>query len=82
MHSCNIDEADSIESSEIVSNNSLFPNGYNLTTGGKTFRSTTESKKRVSNGVVEYFKDKKLQRFEGIVIDNRDISKYVRPLKT
>ena len=81
LHSCTIEDADTIESTEIVNHNSLFPNGYNLTTGGKTFRSTAESRKRVSKGVVKYFKDKKLQRFEGIVIDDCDLQKYVRPLK-
>jgi len=81
LRACNLNDADAIEAEEIQIHNSVFPNGYNLTTGGKTFRSTAESRKRVSDGVVKYFKDKKLGKFEGIVIDDiTDIDKYVRPL--
>ena len=47
----------------------------------KHFVQPLKSRKRVSDGVVKYFKDKKLEKFEGIVIDDiTDIDKYVRPL--
>lgn len=79
---CSLENSDTIESEEILKNNSLFPNGYNLNTGGKASMHTTESKKRVSMGVLNYFKDKKFERFKDIVIDDidDDIEKYVRPL--
>jgi len=78
---CTLDEADMIETSEISKNNSLFPNGYNLNTGGMSSKHTNESKKRVSNGLLDYFKDKKFYRFLNIGnnIDN-DFEKYIRPL--
>ena len=79
---CKIDDADNVENEEIIKNNSLFPTGYNLNTGGKQFNHTDESKKRVSTGVMEYFKDKKAERFAGIVLEKDcDITKYIHPLK-
>ena len=81
LRACDINDADAIEAEEIQIHNSIFPKGYNLTTGGKTFRSTIESRKRVSDGVVRYFKDKKYEKFADIVIEDiTNIDKYVRPL--
>jgi group I intron endonuclease len=78
---CTLEDADKMETEEILKNNSLFPNGYNLKTGGTQFNHTDESKKRVSKGVVEYFKDKKAERFAGIVLDkNCNVNKYIHPL--
>lgn len=78
---CQITEAEHIEKEEIIKNNSLFPNGYNLNTGGKQFAHTDESKKRVSTGVMKYSKDKKIERFAGVIIkENEDIEKYIHPL--
>jgi hypothetical protein len=78
---CNISDANIIESEEILKNNSLYPNGYNLNKGGNSHIHTEESKKRVSSGVINYFKDKKSLRFNNIRIDdNCDINKYIRPL--
>lgn len=78
---CSIEDADKSETEEILKNNSLFPNGYNLTTGGLSSKHTEESKKRVSNGVSEYFKDKKIQRFIGVKIDDTNLDKHLRPLR-
>jgi hypothetical protein len=82
IRNCSIEDSDAIETEEIVKNNSLFPNGYNLNTGGKSALHTPESKKRVSNGVMNYFKESKLQRFQGVILDKDDIDydKYMRPL--
>lgn len=60
--------------------NSLYPLGYNLKNGGKSFTHTDESKKRVSNGVISYYKDKKQERFKNIVAIDDDIEKYIKPL--
>ena len=81
LRNCKIEDADAIESEEILRNNSLFPNGYNLNTGGKSARHTDESRKRVSDGVMNYYKDKKFERFKDVKIkDDIDIEQYVRPL--
>ena len=82
---CKIEDADHIEKEEILKNNSLFPYGYNLNTGGKASSHTDESKKRVSKGVMNHFKERKLKSFAGIqLIDlnmDGDYDKYVRPLR-
>ena len=78
---CSCENADKTESEEILNHNSLFPNGYNLNTGGLSSKHTEESKKRVSNGVAKYFKDKKIQRFIGVNLDYNNIEKYIRPLR-
>jgi hypothetical protein len=81
LHCCEINDADAIETEEIIKNNSLFPNGYNLNTGGKSAKPTEESRKRVSDGVINYYKDKKFDRFKNVIInDNDDIEQFVRPL--
>jgi hypothetical protein len=58
----------------------LYPNGYNLKNGGSVFTHSDESKKRVSNGVINYFKDKKSERFKNITNIDDDVEKYIKPL--
>ena len=78
---CEISNADERETHYIKELNSLFPNGYNLKNGGSVFTHSDESKKRVSNGVISYFKDKKYERFKDIKKIDDDIEKYIKPLK-
>jgi hypothetical protein len=82
LHTCELTEADDLESNEILRYNSLFPNGYNLNTGGKSGRPTDESRRRVSEGVMKYYKDSKFERFKDVMIheDDIDLNRYVRPL--
>lgn len=79
---CKLEDSDKIESEEILKHNSLFPNGYNLNTGGKSSSHTLESKKRVSIGVMNYFQDKKMSKFLELQLNDidDDIDKYVKPL--
>ena len=78
---CEIDKSDEREINYIKEFNSLYPNGYNLKNGGSVFTHSHESKKRVSNGVLNYFKDKKSERFKDIKQIDDDIEKYIKPLK-
>ena len=78
---CEIKNADEKETHYIKEYNSLFPNGYNLKNGGNVFTHSDESKKRVSNGVINYFKDKKFNRFKDVKHIDDDINKYIKPLK-
>lgn len=79
---CDMNNGDTLETKYILEYNSIYPNGYNLKLGGKTFKHTDESKKRLSNGVKKYFEDKKISRFIGIVVNDTDnIEKYIRPLR-
>lgn len=77
---CELKDADEKEIWYIKLNNSLFPNGYNLKNGGNTFTHSEESKKRVSNGIIKYFENKKYQRFLDIKSIDDDIEKYIKPL--
>ena len=77
---CETKDADERETHYIKDLNSLFPNGYNLKNGGSVFTHSDESKKRVSNGVKRYFKDKKFERFSTITQIDYDIEKYIKPL--
>ena len=77
---CEIKDADERETHYIKEFNSLFPNGYNLKNGGNVFTHSDESKKRVSNGVINYFKDKKSDRFKDVKHIDDDIDKYIKPL--
>jgi hypothetical protein len=77
---CEIVDADEREIHYIKELNSLFPNGYNLKNGGNTFTHCDESKKRVSDGVARYYKDKKFERFIGVCNISDDIHKYIHPL--
>lgn len=78
---CEIENADERETHFIKEFNTLYPNGYNLKNGGNVFTHSDESKKRVSNGVINYFKDKKFEKFKNIKQIDDDIEKYIKPLK-
>lgn len=77
---CEIKKADEREIYYIQFLNTLYPNGYNLKNGGNIFTHSDESKKRVSNGVISYFKEKKEERFKDIKKIDDDIEKYIKPL--
>jgi len=77
---CEIMKADEREIYYIQFLNTLYPNGYNLKNGGNIFTHSDESKKRVSNGVINYFKGKKEERFKDIKKIDDDIEKYIKPL--
>ena len=79
---CKLEDSDKVESDEILKNNSLYPNGYNLNSGGKSSYHTIESKKRVSIGVMNFYKDKKIDKFIGLKLEDidDDIEKYLKPL--
>jgi group I intron endonuclease len=77
---CLIENADEREIYYIKELNSLYPNGYNLKNGGTNFSHSEESRKRVSNGIMNYFKDKKYDRFKDIKHIDDDYEKYIRPL--
>jgi group I intron endonuclease len=79
---CKIEDANERELHYITELNSLFPCGYNLKNGGgSVFTHSDESKKRLSTGVMNYYKDKKYERFKDIKSIDTDIEKYIKPLK-
>jgi group I intron endonuclease len=80
LECCEIMNADEREIHYITELKSLSPSGYNLKNGGGVFIHSDESKKRVSDGVVRYFKDKKYERFKDVVHIDDDVGKYIKPL--
>lgn len=80
VENCLIENANDRETFYIKHYNSVFPNGYNLKIGGTTFVHSNESKRRVSNGVVRYYEDKKFARFDFIKEIDDYIEKYIHPL--
>jgi len=78
---CEIEDADEREIHYIHKFNSLYPHGYNLKNGGSAFTHSDESKKRLSNGVINYYKDKKFERFKNVKQIDEDNEKYIKPLK-
>jgi hypothetical protein len=81
LENCNTENANERETFYIKHHDSVFPKGYNLKIGGTVFEHSEESKKRVSNGVIRYFEDKKFERFDAIKKIEDDIEKHIRPLK-
>jgi len=82
LHNCLMEDADRIETEEILKHNSLFPNGYNLKTGGQHFTHTEESRRRVSLGVIRTNDNKMLNSLKDInfdidKIDESLIKKYL-----
>lgn len=79
---CSIVDANEREMFHILQENSIFPHGYNLKIGGgNQFTHSEESKKRVSDGVCRYFKDKKIERFRGVQQIDEDVETYIKPLR-
>ena len=78
---CAISDANDREIFYIAKYETLYPNGYNLKNGGSVFTHSDESKKRVSNGVLNFYKDKKFERFKNVTKIDDDIEKYIKPLK-
>lgn len=78
---CKIEDADELETMMIEKHNTLFPNGYNLQSGGKSTRLTLEMRKNVSQGVMKYYESKKFEKFKDIKIPkDLDIEKFITKL--
>jgi hypothetical protein len=80
---------DSIESNKgdireielIKEHNTLFPNGYNLCTGGKSTQLTLGSKIKISKSVSKLYDNQKLKRFENVKISKDiDMKSVIKPL--
>jgi hypothetical protein len=80
LDTCSLENSDKLEEYYIIKYNTMYPNGYNLKFGSKTTRLSEEGKKRVSDGVYNYYKDKKFQRYKDVKTIDDNISIYIRPL--
>jgi hypothetical protein len=77
---CDMNKGDELETKYILQYNSLFPNGYNLTTGGTVFQHTEESKTRLSIGGLKAFEIKKLEKYKDIDLPE-NITDYDKHMK-
>jgi hypothetical protein len=80
LHNCNLEHANTLETQEIINNNSLVPNGYNLTTSCKSFCPSIEFRQNISYGIINSLFDKrieKIMKYEVNIPDNYEI--YVTP---
>jgi hypothetical protein len=75
-----MNKGDELETKYILQYNSLFPNGYNLTTGGTVFQHTEESKTRLSIGGLKAFEIKKLEKYKDIDLPE-NITDYDKHMK-
>jgi len=80
LHNCNIEDSNIIESDEIIKHDSIVPNGYNLTTGCKSFCPSIEFRKNISLGLRNSLLDKRIERIMKYKINITDnYEKYVTP---
>jgi len=80
LYNCSLDDANKIESEEIVKHNSLVPNGYNLVTNCKSFCPSIEFRKSLSSGLINSLLDKRIKRimkYNLNISDNYEM--YVTP---
>ena len=80
LHNCNLEDANKLESEEIMNHNSLAPNGYNLTTFCKSFCPSIEFRKNISSGIINSLFDKRIERimkYKLNITDNYEM--YVTP---
>jgi group I intron endonuclease len=78
LETCPLDCLNDLEKIYIEEFDSI-NNGYNLTHGGDKKFMTEEGKLKVANTLIEYYKERKLKKFEGKIINSITIShnKYI-----
>jgi group I intron endonuclease len=79
LENCSTEEAHIKEQFYIKEYNTMFPNGYNLVSGGKQFNHTTENKQKVSQGVKKYYDKKRQEKLQKITSINENIK--INPLR-
>lgn len=80
LETCSLKDSDEKEAHHIVEQLTMYPNGYNLKLGTITTRLSEEGRKRVSDGVHRFYKDKKMLRFVDVKVPE-NIEQCIRPLK-
>lgn len=80
IEKCETDVANEREKFHIENQNTLYPHGYNLLSGGISPPCTDDIRKKVSNGVKKFYESKKFERFSTVKNIHNPISQYIRPL--
>jgi len=80
LDNCSLENANMLESEEIIKHNSLTPNGYNLTTGCKSFCPSLEFRKNISSGLMNSLLDKRVERIMKYNLNIKDdYNIYITP---
>jgi hypothetical protein len=80
LQNCKLEDANRIETEEIIKHNSLAPSGYNLTTSCKSFCPSMEFRKNLSSGLINSLVDKRVERIMKYKINIKDnYEMYVTP---
>jgi hypothetical protein len=74
---CLPSEKNNAEIENIERYNTVFPNGYNLTKGGRQCEILPEQKKKLMLKSQEQYYNKKLDKFKGKSIDVNNLDKYI-----
>jgi len=80
---CDVENANEREKYHIISNKSIFPYGYNLKIGGQSdFTHSDESRKRVSDGLINHYRDTKYIRFKDVQLSafKHNVEDMIKPL--
>lgn len=78
---CKREELNEYEIKYIKEYNTLYPNGYNLTEGGKTSSILPEHRKKAMANTQKQFEQKKLERFRNVKVDVNNLEKYIKENK-
>jgi hypothetical protein len=82
LQECNINELDKFEIEFITNFNTMSPNGYNLTSGGKcNSRQSEETKKLKSESCMGKNKGRDMEKRERLRPEDKDLPKYVSSYK-
>lgn len=74
---CDLSEIDDLETHYIKEYNTMFPNGYNLTTGGRSRKACENTRAKIMNATQKQFADSKLERFKGTKVDINNLDQYL-----
>jgi hypothetical protein len=79
---CSLDDANRVESDEIIKHNSIVPNGYNITTSCKSIQKPSiEFRTKISAGHNKTNDEKRLETYNTLNFEGDNIEKYIVPLK-
>ena len=79
---CSLDDANRVESDEIIKHNSIVPDGYNITTSCKSIQKPSiEFRTKISAGHNKTNDEKRLETYNTLNFDGDNIEKYIVPMK-
>ena len=78
---CSLDDANRVESDEIIKHNSIVPDGYNITTSCKSIQKPSiEFRTKISAGHNKTNDERRLETYNMLNFEGENIEKYIVPL--